>query len=501
MKPLDAPHSLVAQEITTPHLRALMESAFEVMCSAEISQDGNDLDVYFFGDLGHAIGYAPGEIPRRLDLVGLTSLMHEDDGKLFAGEVAKALVTGKFSAEVRHIGPAGQITWWELQGAPIGYQEDRARWWVASGRNISPRKIAELQLRSALEEVTRLKAELELENRFLRSEYDREHEFQEIIGSGPALRATLQLVRRVAPTSTPVLISGETGTGKELIARAVHQHSARNGRPMAVINCAAMPATLIESELFGHEKGAFTGAVRRQIGRFEFANGGTLFFDEIGELPLDLQSKLLRVLQSGEYQRLGSMETQTADVRIIAATNRDLEAEVSAGRFRSDLYYRLGVFPIKLPPLRERKEDIPLLVSYLVDKKGTALGKKFKRISADTIAALQEYGWPGNVRELGNILERAIILSDGPVFQLHHNLLPSAAEHGEASIAPVQPLAGPAASNLEEVERLHILRVCEDCQWRIKGPDGAAMRLGLNPSTLYFRIKKLGIARPAKSRS
>jgi len=281
-----------------------------------------------------------------------------------------------------------------------------------------------------------------------------------------------------------VLITGETGTGKELVARALHNLSPRRGKALIKVNCAALPAGLIESELFGHEKGAFTGAIARKIGRFELAHGGTLFLDEIGDLPLELQPKLLRVLQEGEFERIGASHTITVDVRVIAATNRDLETAIRENRFRSDLYYRLNVFPIRLPPLRERTEDIPLLVRYLTLKYGPLLGKRISNVSPAIMKMLQTYSWPGNVRELENVIERATILSAGAELDLGWWPMTTGST-GRAG----------ATRTLEEVEREHILAVLELTGWRVSGERGAAGQLGLKPTTLEARMKKLGITR------
>jgi formate hydrogenlyase transcriptional activator len=288
----------------------------------------------------------------------------------------------------------------------------------------------------------------------------------------------------VAPAGTTVLILGETGTGKELVARALHNLSPRQGKALVKVNCAALPAGLIESELFGHEKGAFTGAVARKIGRFELAHGGTLFLDEIGDLPLELQPKLLRVLQEGEFERLGTSHTTTVDLRVITATNRDLERAVNEGRFRSDLYYRLNVFPIHLPPLRDRKEDIPLLVRYLAQRYGTRSGKRIPAVSQETLQVLQEYPWPGNVRELENVVERAMILSKGEGLDLAGALTTSRGGRRE-----------PGIRTLDDIQREYILTVLERTGWRVSGEQGAAELLGLKPTTLEARMKKLGITR------
>jgi formate hydrogenlyase transcriptional activator len=298
------------------------------------------------------------------------------------------------------------------------------------------------------------------------------------------LKYVLYRAEQVAATNTTVLILGETGTGKDLIAAAIHDMSPRRDRPLITVNCAALPGNLIESELFGREKGAFTGADTRQVGRFEVANGSTLCLDEIGELPLELQAKLLRVIQHGEFERLGSSRTTKVDVRIVATTNRDLEEEVRKGRFRQDLYYRLNVFPITVPPLRQRKEDIPLLVEAFIERFARKLGKQISSVQKKTMKTLQEYPWPGNVRELESVLERAAVLCSGPVLQLADKLEISS------------PSMSSTIRTLEEVERNQILKILSETRWRIEGRDGAAGILGLHPSTLRARMHKLGILRP-----
>ena len=361
--------------------------------------------------------------------------------------------------------------------------------------DISERKVAEEGLRNALIQVEQLKDQLQKENIYLREQVDLKQEFQEIIGDSDEIKYVLFKIQQVSPTDASVLIQGETGTGKELVARAIHNASQRKDQPMVTINCAALPANLIESELFGHEKGAFTGAQTRKIGRFELADRATLFLDEIGELPLELQVKLLRVLQEGEFERLGSSQTRKVDVRIIAATNRNLKMEVQNGLFREDLWYRLNVFPITVPPLRQRKSDIALLVNFFVDQANRKLGRVVKTISPQTMQALQNYYWPGNVRELSNVVERALINSNGAMLQLADKL------DGDLPV----PLNGDGnGSNgdhkhlpkLEDVERDHILAVLDACEWRIEGPSGAAEVLALNSSTLRSRMNKLGIKRP-----
>jgi transcriptional regulator with GAF, ATPase, and Fis domain len=343
-------------------------------------------------------------------------------------------------------------------------------------------------LKEALQEVERLKDRLDAENRYLQEELKDTHDFDEIMGSSEPLRRTLRKIDHVANTDTSVLLLGETGTGKELFARAIHHRSPREDRPLVKVNCAALPAALIESELFGHVQGAFTGALSDKVGRFQLADGGTLFLDEIGELNLDLQSKLLRVLQEGEFERIGSTETVAVDVRIIAATNRDLLAAMDEGSFRPDLYYRLAVFPIEVPPLRMRREDIPVLVWHFIEQKQVRLGRKIEHIPQRVMEALLEYDWPGNVRELENVIERAIILSSGATLAVHE-VFPGPTRTGQPSSQLTDP---------KEANRDHIIRVLEECDWRIKGPKNAAERLGMAPSTLRYRMKKLEIERPPR---
>jgi formate hydrogenlyase transcriptional activator len=339
------------------------------------------------------------------------------------------------------------------------------------------------ELRKTLAENARLRERLEAEDLYLQEATRSTSNYSDIVGESDSLRCVFHKVEQVAPTNSNVLILGETGTGKELIARAIHSRSSRHDRPLVVVNCAALPSTLIESEFFGHEKGAFTGALARRIGRFEVANGGTILLDEIGDLALDLQAKLLRVLQEGEFERIGSTITQKVDVRVIAATNRQLDKEAASCRFRPDLYYRLSVFPIELPPLRERRDDIVLLVWYFITKSQRNLGKNITEVPQKTMEALTAYAWPGNVRELENVIERAVILTSGSTLRVDESFV---------RIAPARPIAA-AGKTLADVERAHILEIIEDCGGRIKGGDNAAARLGLNPSTLRSRMKKLGI--------
>ena len=353
------------------------------------------------------------------------------------------------------------------------------------GQDITELKGMEEQMRKQLAEIETLKLQVEKENVYLRQEIKTGRGFDNIIGDSVALKYVLFRSQQVAPTDATVLILGETGTGKGMVAYAIHEMSSRKDKSIVTVNCAALPENLIESELFGREKGAFTGAHARQVGRFEVANGGTIFLDEIGEMPLGLQAKLLRVLQDGQFERLGSTRTIKVDVRVIAATSRDLKAEVQNGRFREDLFYRLNVFPVSIPPLRMRSEDIPQLVHHFIGKYARKCGKNIETISRNTMQILQDYQWPGNVRELEHVIERAVITSQGSALELADCLDLQAGNKAEESL-----------KYLEAIEREYILKVLQKTRWKIDGDGGAAGILGLNPSTLRFRIKKLKITRP-----
>jgi transcriptional regulator with GAF, ATPase, and Fis domain len=348
------------------------------------------------------------------------------------------------------------------------------------------RSRTDAELRRALAEIRTLKERLEAENSYLRDAVGRSLK-QSLASRSPAYQRVLDEVAQVAPTQSTVLLLGETGSGKEVLAAALHQASPRRERPMITINCAALPPALIEAELFGREKGAYTGALARQPGRFELADGSTLFLDEIGEMPIELQTKLLRVLQDGRFERVGGTQTISVDIRLVAATNRDLAREVEAGRFREDLYYRLNVFPIVVPPLRERREDIPMLAWTFVKEFAATFGKPTEHIDEASMAALVAHAWPGNVRELRNAIERAMILSRGPT--LHIELAP-----GRGLKPAPKPSAAPGT--LEQAEREHLLQALQRCGWRIRGSGGAAAQLGIKPTTLESRLKKLGLRRP-----
>lgn len=351
-------------------------------------------------------------------------------------------------------------------------------------RDITERKRKEAALRGALLEIKSLKEKLEAENNYLQEEIKVENNFGEIISQSSAFKPLLRQIGQVGPTMSTVLITGESGTGKELIARAVHRLSPRSGRPMIKVNCAALPANLIESELFGHEKGAFTGALQRKIGKFELAHEGTLFLDEIGEMPIDLQAKILRALQEGEIERVGGQGHQLVDVRIIAATNRQLEKEVEKGKFREDLYYRLNVFPLHSPPLRERIDDIPILVKYFTEKLGKKLGRSITEIPQKLIDKLMSYHFPGNIRELENLIERAMITSTGKKLTLGSWFSPKPQKRKELHFA-----------SMEDIQRQHIIKVLQHTEWKVSGKHGAAEILKMRPTTLYSRMDKLNIKR------
>lgn len=352
-------------------------------------------------------------------------------------------------------------------------------------QEITKHKQTEKKLRKALKDIEQLKEQIESDYTYLREELKSEHKFEDIIGESDPLKYVLFKIEQVAGTDSSVMLLGETGTGKELIARAIHNMSLRKDRPLVKVDCATLPSNLIESELFGREKGAYTGSQERQIGRFEFADGSTIFLDEIGELPLELQVKLLRVIQDGEFERLGSNQPIKIDVRIIAATNRNLEDEIKNGHFRKDLWYRLNVFPITLPPLRQRVDDIPLLIHEFVNRFSKKIGKNITKIPDTSMEALKRYPWPGNIRELQNVIERAVINTQGTILNLADNL--------NRSVEMDSPVN--QSRSLHDIERESILKALKDADWKIEGQDGAADILALNPSTLRGKMRKFGIRR------
>jgi formate hydrogenlyase transcriptional activator len=415
--------------------------------------------------------------------------------QLFPGNKALASLGVESYLGVPALSSAGRIVGHlvVLDDKPI----EKAPLWISVLNTFAARAGAELEreraedrLSEALREVQLLKNRLEAENVYLQEEIRTEHHFEDIVGDSPALLDALRKVELVAPTDSTVLIAGETGCGKELFARAVHGRSRRSGRPLVKVNCGAIAPGLVESELFGHVKGAFTGAVEKRVGRFELAHGGTIFLDEISELPLDAQVKLLRVLQEQEFEAVGSSRTVRVDVRVIAATNRDLDRAVADGKFRDDLWYRLNVFPISVPPLRERPSDIGLLVAFFTAGLARRLGRPVKGFSEQSMRRLRDYAWPGNVRELQNVVERAAILSRGPILEVDETLLASRLASG-----PTDASSRPTASDkLEDVERAHILTVLRRTDGVVGGARGAAAIVGLRPNTLRSRMKKLGIA-------
>ena len=407
----------------------------------------------------------------RADLAALDS----DVGRMLLAEGIQSMCSVPLTVHDRRL---GTLSIGRLGGEPF---TDCAAELLAS---VASQVAFSVENALAFQEIAQLKDKLAAEKVYLEDEIRTEYNFEDIIGESSALKRVLRQVETVAPTDSAVLIRGETGTGKELIARAIHDLSGRRGRTFVKVNCAAIPTGLLESELFGHERGAFTGAIAQRIGRFELADGGTLFLDEVGDIPLELQPKLLRVLQEREFERLGSTRTKRVDVRVVAATNRNLEEMVAGGTFRNDLYYRLDVFPITLPPLRERPEDIPPLVRYFVQKFARRMNKRIETIPAEAMTALSRYAWPGNVRELENAIERAVILTSGPTLRV-----PVAEFHGRA----VAPSRG--ATTLEATEREAIPRALHETNWVLGGPHGAAARLGLKRTTLQSRIQRLGIDR------
>ena len=468
-----------------------------------LDSEGRYRDLYEDAPIGYHSTGADGlvrTVNRRLtewlgysaaELVGSRLLDHVADspaGKPRARECFRKYLAGEEirGEEVELRRKDGSPLWVRLWGKPVRGPDGQVQVIRVIWADVTDRVLAEQE-----------KARLQQQNLYLQEEIKASHNFEEIIGHGPALTAVLDAVNRVAGTDTTVLITGETGTGKELVARALHSASKRKDKPLIKINCAALPSGLVESELFGHEKGAFTGAIARRVGRFELAHGGTIFLDEIGDLPPEAQAKLLRVLQEREFDRVGGVAPIKADVRVLAATNRDLLQAVRDKTFREDLYYRLSVFPLRLPPLRDRKEDLPLLVHFLVGKYAARIGKHVEGVTAATIQGLLAYPWPGNVRELENVLERAVILSNGPLLEIGAALLPGSGTAAAAAAAP----AGTPPLRLETVERGHIVGVLAQTDGVIEGPNGAAAALGLHPSTLRSRIKKLGITRSAREMS
>src|ERR1700739_4655465 len=474
-----------AMDVTEQHeARAALQTAFEQIKAEEAElrrmTDAVASYIYVLRPDGTAL-YANQTV---LDYTGLTleevqredhraRVFHPEDLERLRKERQEGLVRGKpFELEQRALGKDGNYRWFLVRYNPLRDDHGNIIRWYATGTDIEDRKRAEERMRD--------------ENLALREQIDQAFMFEEIVGASPALQTVLSSIVKVAPTDSTVLITGETGTGKELIARAIHKHSRRSGQAFISVNCASIPSSLIASELFGHEKGAFTGAVQRRQGRFEMAHSGTIFLDEVGDLPAETQITLLRVLQERQFERVGGNRTLTTDVRVLAATNRDLTAAITAGTFRSDLFYRLNVFPIEVPPLRERKEDIPMLVEYFVKRYAEKVGKQIRTIDVNTLELCQSYPWPGNIRELQNIVERSVILCSGDTFWIEKTWL--------ASVQPPrQELAGPLPDTLQNQEREIIETALAESKGKVAGPEGAAAKLGIPRSTLDSKIKQLGI--------
>ena len=417
------------------------------------------------------------------------SRIHPDDVPSFDRNLERAVREKTGSAiDFRLLLPDGSIKFVHCVSRPVFDASGEVVELVGTNMDVTKQQQAKAALEKAFEEIKQLKDELYRENLALKEEIDQASMFEEIVGTSPALRRVLVQVAKVAPTDSTVLVTGETGTGKELIARAIHKRSPRSSRAFVSVNCAAIPAALIGSELFGHEKGSFTGATQRRLGRFELADGGTLFLDEVGDLPMETQIALLRVLQERQFERVGGNQSLSVNVRIIAATNRDLKTAVGAGPFRSDLYYRLSVFPLAVPPLRDRKDDIPLLVQYLIERYASKAGKKIRNIHKKTLELFQAYNWPGNVRELQNVIERAVILCEGDTFSVDQLWL--------QSDSPRMDRAGNGLGRLgADQEREIIETALAQTRGRIAGPSGAATKLGIPRSTLETKIRRLGIVK------
>jgi formate hydrogenlyase transcriptional activator len=435
-------------------------------------------------------GFSENQVLRFEDLI---ARIHPNDRTQVVAELDHKQAAGvSFEGEFRVVIPDGSERWVAAKGRTADEPNSKAARRMGVVFDITERKRAEQDLSAALVEIRGLKERLEEENIYLKEEIYEVKGFDEIVGKSDVLKYVLTRVEQVVKTDATVLLQGETGVGKELIARAIHEKSSRSNEPYVKMNCATLPEALVESELFGHERGAFTGADRQRKGRFELADGGTILLDEVVELPLGTQAKLLRVLQEGEFERVGGSSTIKVSVRVIAATNRKLHDEVSAGRFRQDLFYRLNVYPITVPPLRQRREDIPLLVSHYARQIGERLGKSISEVPAQVMREFTEYNWPGNIRELQNVIERAVIVSTDGVLRLPEPLVQTTtalAGEGEAFKEPMK------VSTLDEAEREHILRALEATGWRIEGPKGAAAMLKLHPSTLRFRMKKLSVTK------
>ncbi len=478
--------SALLRKDTEEHLR---ESELRLSLAAESADIGIwelNYDTNMFWATAHArklFGYRNDD---EISMERFEQSIHPDDRDRVQQAIKNSLVKREaVDIEYQILTEKNVHKWIASRGRPFYDTLGLPKRLLGISSDISERKRLESELKKRLKEVESLKLQLENENHYLREDLRTELGFEKIIGNSRELKAVLLAAKQVALTDATVLVLGETGTGKGLIAHAIHQMSARKGKPFITVNCAALPHNLIESELFGREKGAFTGANARQAGRFEVANEGTIFLDEIGDLPLELQAKLLRVLQDGEFERLGSTKTVKVNVRVISATGRDLRELVKNSSFREDLFYRLNVFPITLPPLRNRTEDIPLLAQFFVDKYARRMGRRIDSIAKSFLIKLMQYNWPGNVRELEHLIERSIIVCSGTSLTLEGKL-----ESTSSIVSNSEP------RDLAAMERKHILQILQSTNWKIEGSDGAAAILELHPSTVRYRLKKLGISRP-----
>jgi len=478
---LERKHNLQALQSREEQMRLASEAADVGLWVWNIASD----TIWATDRARKLYGVSPDDV---LNMQRFLACLHSEDCERVKNVVEQAFRNGgDFKEEYRVVHPDGSEHWIRATGKCRFSDAGQPERMMGASLNITEKRRANDELKAALAEIQNLQERIQQENVYLRDEIA-DRKGSKIVNGSEVIRRILEQVPQVAATPASVLISGETGTGKELLARAIHEASPRKNRSMIQVNCAAIPAALIESELFGREKGAFTGALSKQIGRFELANGSTLFLDEVGELPMEAQAKLLRVLQEKQFERLGNPKPIKVDVRIIAATNRNLSQEVAEGRFREDLYYRLNVFPMQMPPLRERREDIPKLVEAFVQEFAAGMDKNIDAVDKNSLQSLCRYDWPGNIRELRNVIERAVILAKGPVLKI---ALPV------DGLGTVAMSSTPSLVSLEEVEREHILYVLDACGWRVRGQGGAAAILGLNPNTLESRMARLGIRRPS----